>query len=61
MENYKKLQIQYKESQEEISNLKKLIPESKSNNGLFGRFLKRKPTDDQDKSDDDTINDETKK
>ena len=61
IENYKKLQIQYKESQEEISNLKKLIPESKSNNGLFGRFLKRKPTDEEDKSDDDTINDETKK
>jgi chromosome segregation ATPase len=60
IDNYKKLQIQYKELQEEISNLKKLIPESKSNNGLFGRFLKRTPTD-EDKSDDDTIDDETKK
>jgi len=60
IDNYKKLQIQYKELQEEISNLKKLIPESKSNNGLFGRFLKRNPTD-EDKSDDDTIDDETKK
>jgi DNA repair exonuclease SbcCD ATPase subunit len=63
MDNYKNLQIQYKELQEEISNLKNLIPESKSNNGLFARFLKRKPTDEdeEDEIDDGTLSDETKK
>lgn len=46
VEDYKKLQIQYKEAQNEISRLKNLIPEIKQSNGLFGRFMKRKPEDD---------------
>ena len=63
MKDYKKLQIRYNKSQEEISHLKELIPDSKNENGLFGRFLKRKPSDEDDKgrSDDDGISDELKK
>ena len=47
IEDYKKLQTQYKISQEEISQLKELIPEDKPANGLFGRFMKRKPSEDE--------------
>ena len=63
MKDYKKLQIRYNKSQEEISHLKELIPDSKNENGLFGRFLKRKTSDEDEKgiSDDDGISDELKK
>ena len=47
IEDYEKVQIQYKESQEEISRLKELIPEVKPTNSLFGRFMKRKSPDDE--------------
>ncbi len=47
VEDHKNLQIKYKESQVEISHLKELIPEDKPSNGLFGRFMKRKPSEDE--------------
>jgi hypothetical protein len=63
MEDYKKLQIRYNKSQNEISHLKELIPESKSEDGLFGRFLKRKTSEEDEKgrNDSDRISDELKK
>ena len=47
IEKCKKLQIQYNESLDEIAHLKELVPESKPDNGLFGRFLKKKSSDDE--------------
>jgi hypothetical protein len=47
IEDNEKLQIQYKESQEEISRLKELIPEVKPTNSLFGRFMKKKIPDNE--------------
>jgi hypothetical protein len=48
IDDFKKLQLQYKESQEEISHLKELIPEDKpASNSLFGRFMKRKSSEDE--------------
>ena len=41
LEENKKLKIQFRRSQNEINELKKLVPDSKSNKGLFGRFLNR--------------------
>ena len=46
LEEHKDLMIKYNKSLEEISKLKELIPKFKSDNGLFGRFLKRKNLDD---------------
>ena len=45
--DYKKLKNKYNKSQEEIAQLKELITESNSGNGLFGRFLKRKSIDEK--------------
>ncbi|MFZ0442551.1 MAG: hypothetical protein WAL81_07945 [Methanobacterium sp.] len=63
MEDYKMLQIRYNKSQKEISDLKELIPESKSEDGLFGRFLKRKTSEEDEKgrNDSDGSSDELKK
>jgi len=55
IEDYKKLQ-----TQEEISHLKELIPEEKPSNGLFGRFMKRKPSEDEEKNLDDPISESKK-
>jgi hypothetical protein len=41
LEENKKLKIQFRRAQDEINELKKLVPESKSNKSLFGRFLNR--------------------
>jgi hypothetical protein len=60
IEDYEKLQTKYKTSQEEISHLKELIPEEKSSNGLFGRFMKRKPSEDDEKNLDDKASDSKK-
>ena len=60
IKDYKKLQTQYKISQEEISHLKELIPEEKPSNGLFGRFMKRKPSDDGEKNLDDPVSESKK-
>ena len=49
IEDYQNLQTQYKESQEEISHLKELIPEDKPQNSIFGRFMKRKSPEDEEK------------
>lgn len=53
LDKYKKLQIKYKKTQEELSQLKKMVPESKTSNGLLGRFLKRKGSADEDENLDD--------
>ena len=53
LDKYKKLQIKYKKTQEELSQLKKMVPESKTSNGLLGRFLKRKSSADEDENLDD--------
>lgn len=47
IEKCKKLQIQYNKSLDEIAHLKELVPESKPDNGFFGKFLKRKGSDDE--------------
>jgi predicted RNase H-like nuclease (RuvC/YqgF family) len=47
LEKYEKLKLQYSKSLEEINELKKLVPESKTNKSLFGRFLNRSDKDDQ--------------
>jgi hypothetical protein len=41
LDKYNKLQQEYKLSQDEIRELKNLIPESKSTQSILGRFLKR--------------------
>jgi hypothetical protein len=46
IEKCKKLQIQYNKSLDEIAHLKELVPESKPD-GFFGRFLKKKSSDDE--------------
>jgi hypothetical protein len=56
LDDYKKLQIQYNKSQDEIARLKVLIPKDKADNGLLSRFLKRKSLDN-----DKPIEDESKK
>jgi t-SNARE complex subunit (syntaxin) len=61
IEDYRNLQIQYKESQEEISHLKKLIPEDKPSNGLFGRFMKRKNPEDEERDLNDPVSKSKKK
>jgi hypothetical protein len=60
VDEHKELMIKYNKSLEEISKLKELIPKSKSDNGLFGRFLKRKNLDDN-KTVDDLREDKQKK
>ncbi len=50
LNDFKKLKIKYNKSQEELSQLKELLPESKQDKGLFGRFLKRKILDHEDES-----------
>jgi hypothetical protein len=47
IEKCKNLQIKHNKSLDEITHLKELIPESKSDKGLFGRFLKRKGSDEK--------------
>ena len=47
LEKYEKLKLQYNKSLDEINELKKLVPESKTNKGLFGRFLSRNDKDGQ--------------
>jgi predicted RNase H-like nuclease (RuvC/YqgF family) len=60
--DYKNLKDKYKKSQEEIAQLKELMPESNSGNGLFGRFLKRKSIDEKKHtSDQQVINQQNKK
>jgi len=61
LDEYNKLQIKYNKSQDELSLLKKSIHESKQDNGLFGRFLKRKSLDGEDKTKDDPVGDKQKK
>ena len=60
LDENKELVIKYNKSLEEISKLKELIPKSKSDNGLFGRFLKRKNLDD-DKTVNDSVENKQKK
>lgn len=47
LEKYESLQLRYKKSQEEITSLKELIPQTKSSGGLFSRFLKKNNTDNE--------------
>lgn len=62
IEKCKKLQIKYNNSIDEINHLKELIPESKPDEGLFGRFLKRKSSDDEEnRNTNDDLNDKPKK
>lgn len=49
LENYNKLQEKYEKSQEEITELKGLIPQNKQSGGLFGRFLKKKNVDEEER------------
>ncbi|MGB7970101.1 MAG: hypothetical protein WCF28_11090 [Methanobacterium sp.] len=60
IEDYKKLQTQYKISQEEISQLKELIPEDKPANSLFGRFMRKKPSEDEENNLEDPISESKK-
>ena len=60
IKDYEKLQTKYKISQEEISHLKELIPEDKPSNGLFGRFMKRKASEDEENNVDDKVSDSKK-
>jgi len=52
VDEHKELLIKYNKSLDEISKLKELIPKSKSDNGLIGRFLKRKHLNDNKTVDD---------
>jgi len=61
VKDYETLQIKYNKSQEELSQLKELLPEYKEDKGLFGRFLKRKSLDDRDKDVENSVNDKSKK
>jgi hypothetical protein len=60
LDEHKELVIKHDKSLEEISKLKELIPKSKPDNGLFGRFLKRKNLD-EDKTVDDCMENKQKK
>jgi putative heme iron utilization protein len=60
IKDYEKLQTQYKISQEEISHLKELIPEEKPSNSLFGRFMKKKPSEDGEKNTNDLVSESKK-
>ena len=60
LEEHKDLMIKYNKSLEEISKLKELIPKYKSDNGLFGSFLKRNNLDD-DKTVNDNVENKQKK
>jgi hypothetical protein len=52
LEKYEKLELRYNKSQDEINELKKLVPEAKSNKSLFGRILNRNDKNDHDVDDD---------